>query len=74
MEYKGLEIGCVEDCGDNEGGYFCEVYTIEPVYDRIDFFSIHPEELRENPDTEYWQRKYIDEELIASTEQEKKTC
>ena len=28
--------------------------------DRIDFFCIHPEELSENSDEEFWIREYID--------------
>ena len=41
MEYKELKISCIPDCGENEGGYFCEVHT-QDCDDRIDCFCIHP--------------------------------
>lgn len=60
MEYRGLVIDYIDDCGENEGGYFCEVRQAEVLDDRIDFFCVHPDELRENPDIEFWMRAYID--------------
>ena len=75
MLYRELEISCIEDCGENTGGYYCEVFTLEPYYDCIDSFCIHPDELQMNPDPEYWQKQYLDnayegyvrDGLIAST-------
>lgn len=60
MDYRGLVIDCIDDCGENTGGYFCEVHRADTLDDRIDFFCIHPEELSENSDEEFWIREYID--------------
>lgn len=54
MEYRGLYISTTEDCGENLGGYYCQVYVDEGMSDEIDDFCIHPDELRENPDVDYW--------------------
>lgn len=72
MEYRGLYISITSDCGDNEGGFFCQVYTSKFMDDEIGYFCIFPEELEENPDTEYWvkvnvdgqYRHYIEEGII----------
>lgn len=37
-------ISCIEDCDENEGGYFCQVYTDESLDHEIDYFCIHPED------------------------------
>lgn len=60
MEYRGLYIDTVEDCDENEGGYYCKVYSDECMFDEIDDFCIHPDELEENPDVEYWIKANID--------------
>lgn len=60
MEYRGLYISVVPDCGPNEGGYYCQVYADLGMDDQIDDFCIHPDELEENPDIEYWIRENID--------------
>lgn len=60
MEYRGLVIDCIDDCNENAGGYFCEVHRADVLDDRIDYFCIHPEDLSENPDVEFWMREYID--------------
>ena len=64
MEYKELKISCIPDCGENEGGYFCEVHT-QDCDDRIDCFCIHSFELEENPDPEYWMRQYAENNYDA---------
>lgn len=48
MKYKDLYISCTEDCEENEGGYFCQVYTDESLDDEIDYFCIHTDELETN--------------------------
>lgn len=53
VRYGNFEIGCISDIGENEGGFFCEVYSCK-LQDRIDFFCIHPDELKENSDIDYW--------------------
>ena len=66
MEYKELIISCIPDCGENEGGYFCEVHIQGcDGDDRIDYFCIHPFELEENPDPEYWMREYAENNYDA---------
>lgn len=44
MKYGNVWIGHIRDCGENEGGYFCEVYDNEDMDNRIDYFCIHPED------------------------------
>jgi hypothetical protein len=61
MEYRGLVISLTDDCEENTGGYFCEVHQPDVLDDRIDYFCIHPDELSENPDIEFWIRNYIDD-------------
>lgn len=60
MEYRGLYISTTDDCGENLGGYYCQVYADEGMTEEIDDFCIHPAELRENPDINYWIRLNID--------------
>lgn len=60
MEYRGLYVSVVPDCGPNEGGYFCQVYTDQSYDEQIDDFCIHPDELEENGDIEYWIKVNID--------------
>ena len=42
---KGTRVylAFVDDCEDNEGGYFVEIYLHEDG-DRFDYFCIHPED------------------------------
>lgn len=42
------------DCGENTGGFYCQVYADEDWTEQIDDFCIHPEELSENPNLDYW--------------------
>ena len=60
MEYRGLYISATEDCCENEGGYYCQVYTDADYQYQIDEFCIHPDELEENPDIDYWIRVNMD--------------
>lgn len=45
MEYKGFYITCIEDCDENIGGYFCQVYKDKELDFEIDYFCIHKEDL-----------------------------
>lgn len=49
FEHKKWYVTCTEDCGENEGGYFCQVYDIDDEVkgecEGLDEFCIHPEEL-----------------------------
>ncbi len=60
MEYRGVYISTTDDCGENLGGYYCQVYADEEMSYEIDDFCIHPAELRENPDVDYWIKWNID--------------
>ena len=60
MEYRGYYISLTPDCGPNEGGYYCQVYQDQDYSEQIDDFCIHPEELEENPDIEYWIKVNVD--------------
>lgn len=60
MEYRGYYITLTDDCGPNEGGYYCQVYQDQDYSEKIDDFCIHPDELEENPDIEYWIKVNVD--------------
>ena len=60
MEYRGYYISLTPDCGPNEGGYYCQVYQDQDYSEEIDDFCIHPDELEENPDIEYWIKVNVD--------------
>lgn len=62
MEYKGLFITLCDDCGENEGGYFCQVYGDDGFNIEIDYFCIHPEDCdcKNNEEVDNCIRKYID--------------
>ena len=44
MKVGKVWISRTDDYGENEGGYFCQVYTDEYMDDEIDCFCIHPED------------------------------
>lgn len=60
MEYRGYYISLTPDCGPNEGGYYCQVCQDQDYSEQIDDFCIHPDELEENPDIEYWIKVNVD--------------
>ena len=60
MEYRGYYISRTDDCVPNEGGYYCQVYSDPDCSEQIDDFCIHPDELKENPDIEYWIKQNVD--------------
>jgi len=60
MEYRGYYISLTPDCGPNEGGYYCQMYQDQDYSEQIDDFCIHPDELEENPDIEYWIKVNVD--------------
>lgn len=45
MNYKEFYISRTEDCDENIGGYFCQVYADENMDYEIDNFCIHKEDL-----------------------------
>ena len=59
MQYRNLRIDYTEDCGPNEGGYYCQVYRGSDEK-QIDDFCIHSEELTDGTDPEEMIRSYID--------------
>lgn len=50
-------VSTTEDCGDNIGGYYCQVYDDKYYENEIDNFCIHADELEQNPDIDYWIRE-----------------
>ena len=44
MQCGKVWVSCTEDCDENKGGYFCEVYDDENMDNRIDYFCVHPED------------------------------
>ena len=60
MEYNGYNISTTPDCGENTGGYYCEISPTDDLDTVVDYFCIHPDELAQNPDLDYWIRSYVD--------------
>lgn len=60
MLYRKLRIDCTEDCGPNEGGYYCQVFR-ESDEEQIDDFCIHPDELVGIDDPDEFIQSYIDD-------------
>lgn len=54
MKIGDFYVEVVEDCGENEGGYYCRLYDNEEAWEQldgwIDDFCIHPEELEAHGD------------------------
>ena len=44
MKYGKVWISCIEDCAENKGGYFCQVYADEDMEYEIDYFCIHTDD------------------------------
>lgn len=57
-------ITYIEDCGENEGGYYCEVYADEDLMYDLDFFCVHPEDCDCSDDdaVEAYIREFVAEE------------
>ena len=45
MRYKGFTVTAIDDCDENKGGDFCQVYASPNFSGTLDFFCIHPDEL-----------------------------
>lgn len=41
-KYGNVWISKCKDCGENEGGFYCQVYADEDMTEQIDDFCIHP--------------------------------
>lgn len=59
MKYGKVWISCISDCDENEGGYFCQVYTDENMSNEIDNFCIHTDDCNCTDYNEV--EKYIEE-------------
>ena len=59
MQYRQLRIDYTEDCGPNEGGYYCQVFRASDDK-QIDDFCIRSEEITAETDPEDMIRSYID--------------
>lgn len=58
MKYGRMYITECRDCGENDGGYFCQIYYDEDCEKEIDNFCIHKEELELIPTTEFWKMAF----------------
>ena len=65
MQYRHLRIDYMEDCGPNEGGYYCQVFRASDDK-QIDDFCIHSDEITAETDPEDMIRSYIDRMCHAS--------
>lgn len=41
-----------DDCGENKGGYYCQVYTDDNCENEIDYFTLHHEDCKNITDYE----------------------
>lgn len=57
MKYGNVWITSTEDCEENEGGYYCQVFADEEWTTQLDDFCITPEQLEEH-DLEWWLNEY----------------
>lgn len=44
MKCGKVYIHYIEDCDENKGGYYCEVYDTEEMDNRIDYFCVHTDD------------------------------
>jgi len=44
MKYGKVWVSTTPDCGENQGGYYCMVYSDEDMTNQIDDFCTHPED------------------------------
>lgn len=65
---QSVYVTCVPDCGENEGGLYCEVYTDDRCEKKIDDFCIHIGdcEMTQEGIEEYIKNYYNDEILDLS--------
>lgn len=59
MKYGKVWISRCEDCDENEGGYYCQVYADEDMEHQIDDFCIHPDDCDCSNEDEV--KKFIEE-------------
>lgn len=55
-------VTLTDDCGENKGGYFCQVYADENFENEIDFFTLHHEDCK---NLNQYQIDEMVEEVIA---------
>ena len=65
MYYKNWYVSYIDDCDENKGGYFCQVYDkndkVRGDGESLDYFCIHPYDLTENhSNLEFLLQAYID--------------
>ena len=60
MQYRGLTISITPDCGVNDGGFYCQVYSDSDMTNEVGDFCIHKSEIEENPDIIYWVKLNVD--------------
>ena len=54
-----VEVAIMDDCGENKGGYYCEIYLNGIDDDAYDYFVIHKEDLTNGVSEEELAKKYV---------------
>ena len=69
MEYKGFYVARMEDCGENEGGFYCQIYRADDSNhdDELDNFCVHPGE-----DFEIVAKRAVDDYIKWKEEERRK--
>ena len=49
-------ITYVHDCGENEGGFYCEAYSDKNLGNKIDDFCVHPGEFQPYFGSDFYDR------------------
>ncbi|MDR1502273.1 MAG: hypothetical protein LBT43_07450 [Prevotella sp.] len=68
IHYKGYSVTFTDDCDENKGGYYCQVYSDADYNCEIDYFCIHPEDFTNDNDVERLAREYIDALLLKNAD------
>jgi len=61
ITHLGICITFTEDCDENKGGYYCQMYTDENLDNEIGDFCIHPNEFKTFEDAVVKARQFIEE-------------
>ncbi len=52
MKCGKVYVSITDDVGENEGGYFCQVYADQDMEHQLDYFCVHSEELTNGTEVE----------------------
>ena len=61
-----IYITYINDCAENEGGFYCETYSDDNCDNKIDDFCVHPDDCdcRNYDEVEDYIRHYYDNEVL----------